>query len=91
MYVPRPLFIEEHGLRMLLERDGVGVELSRTAYESGEWAHAVEEACLKGKKQKKSKRKEGETGKRTQEGKEMAEMLVQWVGRWKGEEAQFLG
>ena len=29
VYVSRPLFIEGHRLRLLLERDGVGVELSR--------------------------------------------------------------
>lgn len=83
MYVPRPLFIEEHGLRMLLERDGVGVELSRAAYESGEWAGAVEEAYIKGRDAKERKRREGQTGRRAREGKEMAEMLVQWVQKWK--------
>lgn len=64
----------------------MGVELSRTSYESGEWTKAVEEAHRKGKEAKTRKRKEGETGKRATEGKEMAEGLVAWVERWKSEE-----
>ena len=40
VYVPRPLFIEEHGLRLFLEREGVGVELERVKYEVSEWAEA---------------------------------------------------
>ncbi|KAF8071748.1 transmembrane amino acid transporter protein-domain-containing protein [Lyophyllum atratum] len=49
VYVSRPLFIEEHGLRLLLNREGVGVELSRQSYEAGDWALAVEEAWARGK------------------------------------------
>lgn len=81
--VPRPLFIEEHGLRLLLEREGVGIELSRHSYESGEWAAAVETAYQKGKGAKIGKRSEGETGKRAAEGKILATGLVRWVERWK--------
>ncbi|KAF9453486.1 hypothetical protein P691DRAFT_771456 [Macrolepiota fuliginosa MF-IS2] len=58
VYVSRPLFIEEHGLRMYLDQEGVGIELSRAAYEGGEWARSVEEAYHKGwtlKEQKKRK------------------------------------
>ncbi|CAL1716937.1 unnamed protein product [Somion occarium] len=84
VFVPRPLFIEEFGLRMLLEQEGVGVELSRTSYESGEWARAVEEAWMKGKDVKVSKREVGETGKRKAEGLEMANTLVEWVQEWHG-------
>ncbi|KAI0072755.1 hypothetical protein K474DRAFT_1667435 [Panus rudis PR-1116 ss-1] len=83
VFVPRPLFIEEFGLRMLLERDGVGVEMTRTAYETGEWAKYVQEAWTKGKDAKARKRAEGETGRRKREGKEMATMLVEWVEKWK--------
>lgn len=81
--VPRPLFIEEHGLRLLLESEGVGVELSRGFYERGEWADAVQEAYMRGKKAKAKKRQEGETGKRRQEGRQMAEELLDWLDRWK--------
>lgn len=86
--VPRPLFIEEHGLRLLLQHEGVGVELSRASYEGGEWAAAVEEAYLKGREAKARKRAEGETGKRAREGKEMAEGLVSWIKRWKTGQAE---
>ncbi|KAF7797211.1 hypothetical protein EIP86_008403 [Pleurotus ostreatoroseus] len=82
VYVSRPLFIEEHGLRLLLDKDGVGVELSRDSYEAGNWADAVESAYEKGKAAKALKRQEGETGKRVAEGKEMATYLIDWVKRW---------
>lgn len=58
MPVSRPLFVEEHGLRLLLERDGVGVELARTAYEDGDWADAVTDAWLKGRDGKARKRRD---------------------------------
>ena len=80
--VPRPLFIEEHGLRLYLEQEGVGVELSRTQYEMGEWADAVEEAYTRGREAKARKRQVGETGRRAEEGREMARYVVDWVGRW---------
>ena len=81
--VPRPLFIEESGLRHFLSQEGVGVELSRASYESGEWADAIEEAWLRGRARKARKRVEGERGKRKEEGKTMAEGIVEWVGKWK--------
>jgi len=83
VYVPRPLFIEEFGLRLLLQQEGVGIELSRASYESGEWANAIEEAWLKGRERKARKRREGETGRRKQEGRVMAQTIVDWVGKWK--------
>ncbi|KAH9928700.1 uncharacterized protein B0H18DRAFT_246196 [Fomitopsis serialis] len=83
VYVPRPLFIEEHGLRLLLESEGVGVELSRSYYEKGEWADAVQEAYVRGRDAKAKKRQEGETGKRRKEGREMARGLLDWLDRWK--------
>ncbi|KAI9061096.1 hypothetical protein FKP32DRAFT_1655051 [Trametes sanguinea] len=83
VYVPRPLFIEEHGLRLFLEREGFGVELSRTAYEQGEWADAVEAAWRAGREAKTRKRTEGETGKRAEEGRQMAAEVIAWVKRWK--------
>ncbi|KAI1796995.1 hypothetical protein LXA43DRAFT_911338 [Ganoderma leucocontextum] len=82
VYVPRPLFVEEHGLRAFLEREGVGVRMERERYERGEWAGCVEEAYLKGREGKERKRREGETGRRAEEGREMARYLVEWVGRW---------
>ncbi|KXN91654.1 L-arabinokinase [Leucoagaricus sp. SymC.cos] len=57
VYVSRPLFIEEHGLRMYLGQEGVGIELSRAGYEGGEWARSVEEAYCKGWEMKETKRR----------------------------------
>ena len=52
----RPLFIEEHGLRLLMVEEWTGVELSRAAYEQGDWAGAVEEAYTRGAASKALKR-----------------------------------
>lgn len=84
--VSRPLFIEEHGLRLLLDRDGVGVELSRESYEAGDWASAVEDAWGKGRTAKEKKREEGEIGleRRREEGRKMALMVIRWVEEWWG-------
>ncbi|KAK0205043.1 hypothetical protein DFS33DRAFT_1324953 [Desarmillaria ectypa] len=83
VYVSRPLFIEEHGLRLLLDNEGVGVELSRDSYEAGEWAHAVRDAFLKGRAAKTKKREEMATGvdanMRAVQGKKMAASVVEWV------------
>lgn len=83
VYVPRPLFIEEHGLRLFLDSEGVGVELSREAYEAGDWAAAVQEAYDKGKERKVAKRPEGETGCLAAAGREMAAEVVDWAMSWK--------
>ena len=80
--VPRPLFIEEHGLRRLLNESGVGVQLSREQYEAGDWAEFVQEAWKKGEAAKTRKRKVGDNGERRKEGEQMAAQLLEWVGRW---------
>ncbi|KAJ6545041.1 hypothetical protein DFH09DRAFT_1282173 [Mycena vulgaris] len=86
VYVSRPLFIEEHGLRRLLDHDGVGVELSRQSYEAGDWASAIDSAWRKGRAAKDSKRRDGGNGpgfkKREEEGGEMADMVVRWAEIW---------
>ncbi|KAJ7145105.1 hypothetical protein C8R43DRAFT_1012830 [Mycena crocata] len=83
VYVSRPLFIEEHGLRRLLDHDGVGIEMSRESYEAGDWSSAIEEAWSKGKASKHSKRnnKEGDFGlkNRKEEGAKLAHTVVQWA------------
>ncbi|KAI0342725.1 hypothetical protein BDW22DRAFT_1357213 [Trametopsis cervina] len=83
VYVPRPLFIEEHGLRLFLEKEGVGVELSRDAYEGGDWAVAVQEAYEKGKERKARKRLEGDTGRSAADGVNLALQLLKWLDHWK--------
>ncbi|KAF5366651.1 hypothetical protein D9615_010602 [Tricholomella constricta] len=88
VYVSRPLFIEEHGLRLLLDRDGVGVELSRQSYEAGDWALAVQEAWAQGKEIKAQKRANASAGigmdDRKEEGLDMARKLVSWTQDWWG-------
>lgn len=42
VYVPRPQFIEEHGLLKLMKDQGSAVELSRQDFEDGKWAKAIE-------------------------------------------------
>ncbi|KAL0565423.1 hypothetical protein V5O48_016597 [Marasmius crinis-equi] len=59
VFVPRPLFIEEHGLKLLLQQAQVpGVELTREEYEKGEWASKVNEAWIRGKTGKRARRLE---------------------------------
>jgi hypothetical protein len=86
VYVSRPLFIEEHGLRLLLEQEGVGVELSRAAYEAGDWATGVEDAWRRGREAKHGKRlKEQVTeipSARDIEGRDMAKKVEEWVKNW---------
>ena len=88
MTVSRPLFVEEHGLRLLLEKDGVGIELPRECYEAGDWAMAITEAYEAGKPQKESKRSETARGmnldKRDVEGRELAKSVMDWVREWGG-------
>ncbi|KIY64423.1 hypothetical protein CYLTODRAFT_401903 [Cylindrobasidium torrendii FP15055 ss-10] len=81
VYVSRPIFVEEHGLRLLLEKQGVGVELSRDQYEGGDWADAVSEAYEKGKDAKDKGRKDGvKTAlRREKEGMKMARDILAWV------------
>jgi len=82
VYVPRPLFIEEHGLRRLLNNSGVGVQLSQEQYEGGDWADFVEEAWAKGKAAKDGKREVGDNGELQEEGERMATQLLDWVREW---------
>jgi len=86
VYVSRPLFIEEHGLRLLLDREGTGIELSRQKYEAGDWSSAVEEAFINGQDVKRRKRYEMTNGigvdKREQEGKKLAGTVIDWVKAW---------
>ena len=84
--VSRPLFIEEHGLRLLMDREGIGIELSRQKYEAGDWSSAVTEAFINGQDMKRRKRYEMANGigvdKREQEGKKLAGTVTDWVKAW---------
>ncbi|KAG6865985.1 hypothetical protein C0991_009987 [Blastosporella zonata] len=81
--VSRPLFIEEHGLRLLLDKEGVGIELSRQSYEAGDWALAVEEAWARGNEAKALKRSVGiGMNAKRKEGLKMAHGVVEWTQDW---------
>jgi len=59
------------------------VELSREDYEGGDWATAVERAWKGGSDAKRLKRREGETGKRQEQVKEMGRRVIDWIVDWK--------
>jgi hypothetical protein len=80
--VSRPLFVEEHGLRLLLEREGVGVEMSREAYEAGEWAGTVSDAWRAGAKHKLERRAGKHAPDRRSQGLKMARDVITWVNEW---------
>ncbi|KAJ2917439.1 hypothetical protein MD484_g2995, partial [Candolleomyces efflorescens] len=86
IYVSRPLFVEEHGLRLLLEKEGVGIELLREHYEAGDWATAIMDAYSRGTSRKQQKRSEMARGlnvdKRDREGRDLATTVVEWVKEW---------
>ena len=70
-------------MRLLLDREGVGIELSRQSYEAGDWSSAVKEAWTRSKVLKRRKRSDMARGidvdKREREGRDLAETVVQWV------------
>ncbi|KAG8722992.1 hypothetical protein FRC09_005176, partial [Ceratobasidium sp. 395] len=84
VYVPRKLFVEEHGLRMLMETEGTGVELPRERYEAGDWASTIERAWELGKEKKIARRLLGARGdaRRRRQGKQMAREFEGWLGLW---------
>jgi hypothetical protein len=71
---------------LLLDQEGTGVELAREAYEAGDWAAAVGEAFVKGKKAKDRKRDDMARGfdvdKREAEGRKLAGTVTEWVWEW---------
>ncbi|THH13145.1 hypothetical protein EW146_g7042 [Bondarzewia mesenterica] len=82
VYVSRPLFVEEHGLRLYLSREGVGIEMEHEEYEAGNWAGKVAEAWQQGARRKHERRMGENVQDRRQQGKEMAQFVVDWVSRW---------
>lgn len=57
--VPRPLFVEEFGLRRLMQARGTSLELDRTDFEAGRWEFHIEEAHELGKAAKEHARRTG--------------------------------
>ncbi|KAH6913141.1 hypothetical protein BKA70DRAFT_1384105 [Coprinopsis sp. MPI-PUGE-AT-0042] len=84
VYVSRPLFVEEHGLRLLLDRDGFGLELSRSSYEMGDWAAAILEAYENGKPLKEKRRLQDPADSVNQIS-DLAQEVMHWVGHWSHE------
>ncbi|VDC06835.1 unnamed protein product [Peniophora sp. CBMAI 1063] len=82
VFVSRPLFVEEHGLRLYLDKAGTGVEMDRVEYEGGNWARAVAKAWEKGGRRKEMRRAGAHVVDRVKEGREMAHYLVGWVKEW---------
>ena len=70
-------------MRLHLDREGVGIELSRQSYEAGDWSLTVEDAWTQSKALKRRKRSDMARGidveKREREGRDLAETVVQWV------------
>ncbi|KAI9429176.1 hypothetical protein BJY52DRAFT_1353966 [Lactarius psammicola] len=85
VYVSRPTFVEEHGLRLLLDREGAGVEMARGAYESGEWASAVSDAWRAGAQRKLERREGMHAPDRRSQGLQMARDVITWVNKWVAE------
>ncbi|GAA6054431.1 hypothetical protein JCM3770_007213 [Rhodotorula araucariae] len=59
IYVPRPLFVEEFGLKRLMHARGASLELSRADFEAGRWSLHVDEAYELGRAAKEQARREG--------------------------------
>lgn len=50
--VPRPLFVEEFGLKRLMETSGTSLPISRSQFESGQWSAHVLKAWEMGREKK---------------------------------------
>ncbi|GAA6014112.1 hypothetical protein JCM11491_004108 [Sporobolomyces phaffii] len=59
VYVPRPLFVEEFGLKRLMATRGVALELARTDFEAGRWQLHIDEAYERGRDAKDLARARG--------------------------------
>lgn len=79
IFVPRPLFLEEAGLRIMLQTRGVGLEMTREQYESGDWAKLVQEAYDLGKGRKAAKLARGIDVQRQQDLRALATDVLEWI------------
>lgn len=57
--VPRPLFVEEFGLKRLMQQRGTSLELDRADFEAGRWEFHVAEAYERGREEKEESRRIG--------------------------------
>ncbi|GAA5864419.1 hypothetical protein JCM3774_002785 [Rhodotorula dairenensis] len=59
IFVPRPLFVEEFGLKRLMQARGTSLELARSDFEAGRWEFHIEEAYELGRAAKEEARRTG--------------------------------
>ncbi|BGP34557.1 hypothetical protein JCM10296v2_006379 [Rhodotorula toruloides] len=80
IYVPRPLFVEEFGLKRLMQARGVSLELDRADFEAGRWEFHIEEAYEQGRAAKEEARKTGFVDERAGEviRREIEAFMEQW-------------
>lgn len=58
LYVPRPLFVEEFGLKRLMDQRGTALPMTRADFEAGRWSKLVLQAYEMGKKKKEQHRED---------------------------------
>ncbi|KAG0329043.1 hypothetical protein BGZ99_003673, partial [Dissophora globulifera] len=56
IYVPRPQFIEEHGLIKMMVNHGLAVEMTAEEFETGHWQRAIIEADRQAEEEKEGRR-----------------------------------
>lgn len=74
--VPRPLFVEEWGLKRLMEQRGTVVEMDRTTFEQGNWANHILQAHEEGRKK----------GRKPIEDEKADEFIVKELEKWLAEQ-----
>lgn len=81
--VPRPLFVEEFGLKRLMHARGASLELSRVDFEAGRWELHIEEAYELGREAKERARSVGFEDEKAGEviRSEIERFLAGWVGQ----------
>ena len=78
MTVPRPLFVEEYGLKRLMLARGIAVEMSRDTFEDGQWAATILDAFEKG--QTKGRKPLGD--------QKAAETIAEELAKWMSEQLE---
>lgn len=81
--MPRPLFVEEYGLKRLMQSQGVSVEISRADFEAGLWEDKVLEAWNAGKELKEEERRKGWRDEGKMAGLEIAGKLQEFMKEWR--------
>ncbi|KAF9352508.1 hypothetical protein BGX26_009692 [Mortierella sp. AD094] len=56
IYVPRPQFVEEHGLIKMMNNHGLAVEMTQEEFETGRWQRAILEAGRQVEEEKEGRR-----------------------------------